>query len=240
MIRVVQTSSVSRICTRVHGMWLRPGPFQHVAIRSTSTSRGDDGSGFEDSGSLIPSQPGTPIYRRQVQTAPPQESMRHMLPTSPPFGLMLNDTCGLDREFLLSVFEPIRCSDVKLIDAKKAHLFFETREDMLHALAMSNSPDIRFMTLLPSPRLHNLALCGDTPPFRAHLSNLPPGAARVGLLQLFKDCSPESCVMIPNKDIAFMSFSKKNHILRAMDLSGTTAVQGILVNPAYPSRKFRP
>ena len=161
------------------------------------------------------------------------------IPDSPPFGLHLSRIAGLGREEILEIFKEQNPTELKMQGEMTAFIHFDNRDDLVAALDLSGKEEIRFIRVTTSLRLKKIGEISDSPPFRAHCRNLPPGCTQETVMEIFKSLEPVSAVVIHNRltmiPYAFVEFSTKENLLKAFDLSFSSEIRGININPSHRS-----
>ena len=159
------------------------------------------------------------------------------IPDSPPFGLHLSRIAGLGREEILEIFKEQNPTDLKM--QGEAYIHFDNRDDLVAALNLSGKEEIRFIWVRTNWRLKNIGKISDNPPFRAHCQNLPPGCTQETIMEIFKSLEPATAVVIHDRltmiPYAIVKFSTKENLLKAFNLTCSSEIRGIYVNPVKPA-----
>ena len=161
------------------------------------------------------------------------------IPQKAPFSLHIDKATSITKEEVMQLFKEHNPTDLKLQGERSAYIFFNNREDLVAALALSEKEEVRRIRLSTSRRYETIAAISDTPPFRAHCRILPLGCTDEILMEILKFLEPVSAIVVYKRlgdanPFAFVEFGTKENLLKAFDLSMSSKVRGISINPSRP------
>ena len=166
----------------------------------------------------------------------PSRSAVKVPPTKPPFALFVRtENLSTSPREVMRIFSSCNPIDVKAHDFGVNYVFFKCRKDLVKALSVNvTDPFLGKVSVQLTNRFSAVARMPEAGPFVAYVSKIPPGCSEGDITRLFENLGLIDIhffISRKNDRIAFVYFTSREHLLKAMDLSFSKTMGGVSITP---------